>query len=274
MKNILSILAAVALLFTACEPATETPGAESQQIKLTSNETIKVGSGSAMAFLTYEILESVEGASVNATADVNWIVNFDYKQQGKINFTVEKNPNGEPREGVITVTYDKSKFEVKVIQSLSEQPTNKVINMPILQGKYYGYTQGLYNYYLAFSDLGMDANHMFKTPNAHFYFVDLYLDTTPSDMDNIVVPNGTYEFDKSNAGFANTFTDSFSWYQINDESGFASENNQMHFDKGSITIEDGKVTLEVTLEVNHMQETHKVVYEGDYYLIDCTNENM
>ena len=274
MKNILSILAAVALLFTACEPATDNQGAESQQIKLTSNETIKVGSGSAMAFLTYEILESVEGASVNATADVNWIVNFDYKQQGKINFTVEKNPNGEPREGVITVTYDKSKFEVKVIQSLSEQPTNKVINMPILQGKYYGYTQGLYNYYLVFSDLGMDANHMFYTPNAHFYFVDLYLDTTPSDMDNIVVPNGTYEFDRSNSGFANTFTDSFSWYQINDESGFALENNQMHFDKGSITVEDGKVTLEVTLEVNHMQETHKVVYEGDYYLIDCTNENM
>lgn len=271
MKNILSILAALALLFTACEPSSETPGAENQQIKLTSNETIKVGSGSAMAFLTYEILESVEGASVNATADVNWIVSFDYKQQGKINFTVEKNPNGEPREGVITVTYDKSKFEVKVMQSLSEQPTNKVINMPILQGKYYGYMQGLYNYYLAFSDLGMDSNNMFNTPNAHFYFVDLYLDVEPSDMENITVPVGVYDFDPNNQPIGDTFKQQWSWYQINDESGVNTA--QIRYEDGLLTIEEGKVTLNVTLEVDYRIENHTIIYEGDYYLLDCRNEN-
>ena len=96
MKNILSIFAIIALLFTACEPTTDEPQAENQQIKLTSNATIKVGSGSTMAFITYEILEVVEGAEVKAEADVEWISNFKYNQQGKITFTTEANPDGEP----------------------------------------------------------------------------------------------------------------------------------------------------------------------------------
>ena len=215
-------------------------------------------------------------AEVKAEANVSWIGNFDYKQQGKINFTVEKNPDGEPREGVITVSYDKSQLEVKVIQALSETPTNKEIKAPLLQGKYYGNYAGLqygmYNYYVVFSDLGMDASNMFGTPNARYYFVDLYLDTPPADLNNIVVPNGVYEYDITNSGFANTFTHSCSWYQVNDDTGFAVPGYQIHYEKGKLTVEDNKVTLEVTMQLDHMQKNHTVVYEGSHSLIDCTNE--
>lgn len=274
MKNILSIFSIFALLFTACEPVD--PQDANQQIKLITSNTVNVGSGSAMGLIQYEILDMIQGAEVKAEADVEWIINFDFKQQGKIQFTVEKNPDAVKREGTITITYDKSTLKVKVIQALSEAPTNQEIKIEKLQGKYYGNYAGLqggmYNYYVVFTDLGMDASNEFYTPNAHYYFVDLYLDTPPADLNNIVVPNGVYEYDISNSGFMNTFTESCSWYQINDESGFAIPDYQIHYDKGTVTFEDGKATLEVTLEIDHTQHNHKVIYEGDYSLLDCTNE--
>ncbi len=274
MKNIFSILAIVAMFFVACEPTVEET--KESQIKLTTSEAITVNSGSSMGFIKYEILEVIEGAEVTVAADVDWIGNFDLQQQGKIGYTVQANPDGEERQGVITVSYDKSSFTVTVTQKLSENPTNEQIKAQYLQGKYYGnYTglqDGMYNYYLAFSDLGMDENNMFNTPNAHYYFVDLFLDTPPADLNNIVVPNGVYEYDITNSGFMNTFTESTSWYQINDESGFPIVGYQVHYEKGTITVEDGKVTLEVLMQIDHMQKTHVVTYEGSHSLVDCTNE--
>ena len=272
MKNIFALFAAMAMLFVACEPAVEEPTPSSQQIKLTTDAAVSVNSGSVMGFIKYEIVEAVAGAEVKAEADVDWIGNFDLSSEGKIGYTVQANPDAEPRVGVVTVSYDKSSFTVTITQKLSEAPTNEQVTATYLQGKYYGVQQGLYNYYLAFSDLGLDDRNMFSTPNAHYYFVDLYLDVAPADMNNIVVPNGVYEFDITNSGFANTFTDSFSWYQINNEQGYALEENQIHFEVGKLTVEDGKVTLEVRMQINYMQKTHVVTYEGAYSLIDCTNE--
>jgi hypothetical protein len=45
-----------------------------------------------------------------------------------------------------------------------------------------------------------------------------------------------------------------------------------HYDTGKLIVEDGKVTLDITLQIDYVQENHKVVYEGDWSLIDCTNE--
>lgn len=274
MKKILSFFAIAAMLFTACEkPVDENTSESTEQIKLISENEVKVGSGSAMGLIQYEILEMIEGAEVKAEADVNWISNFDLRNQGKIQFTVEKNPDGEPREGNIIITYDKSTLNVKIIQALSETPTNKEIKSPLLQGKYYGSysgSSGLHNYYFAFTDLGMDASNMFDTPNAYYYFVDLYLDVEPNDMSHIQVPVGVYEFDVNNTSAANLFKEQFSWYQINDESGIPA--SQTHYESGKLTVEENKVTLEITMTIDNIQETHKVVYEGDYSLLDCRNE--
>ena len=274
MKKILSFFAIAAMLFTACEkPVDENTSESTEQIKLISENVVKVGSGSAMGLIQYEILEMIEGAEVKAEADVNWISNFDLRNQGKIQFTTEKNPDGEPREGNIIITYDKSTLNVKIIQALSENPTNKEISAPLLQGKYYGSysgSSGLHNYYFAFTDLGMDASNMFGTPNAYYYFVDLYLDVEPNDMSHIQTPVGVYEFDVNNTSAANLFKEQFSWYQINDESGIPA--SQTHYESGKLTVEEDKVTLEITMTIDNIQETHKVVYEGDYSLLDCRNE--
>ena len=272
MKKFISFLAISSLLFTACNNTNDDVDSNTQ-IKLTSSTEVKVNSGSAMAFITYDILEMVVGAEVKAEADVDWIINFDYKQQGKIQFNVEKNPDAEKREGNITITYDKSTLNVKVIQALSENPTNKEIKSPLLQGQYYGSysgSNGLHNYYLVFTDLGIDESNNFYTPNAYYYFVDLYLDVEPNDMSHIQVPVGVYEFDVNNTPAANLFKDQFSWYQVNDDNGL--DTCQTHYESGKLTVEEDKVTLEITLQIDYVQENHKVVYEGDYSLLDCRNE--
>lgn len=271
MKKFLSLLGIAALLFTACENNTNVVDpTDDVQIKLTSKSEMNVSNGNAMALITYEILQLVDGATIEAVADVNWISDFNTKSQGRITFNIANNPTAEVRVGKITVTYDKSSFEVTVNQALSEAPTNKEVVMPKLQGKYYGIQQGLYNYYILFSDKGMDQSNMFSTPEATFYFVDLYLSTPPADMNNIVIPNGEYEFDITNSGYANTFTQSFSWYQVNDGNGL--DIFQIKYETGKLIVEDGKLTLDITLQVDGVQETHKVVYEGEYSLLDCTNE--
>lgn len=269
MRYILSLVAAVALMFTACESTND--NAENQQIKLTTKSELKVGSGNIVGFIQFDILEFISGAKVVAEANVDWIYEFDYTQQGKIGFKVATNPNGEPREGIITLTYDKSKLEVRVIQALNEDPSNKTIIAEYLQGKYYGYMQGFYNYYLIFSDLGMDKSGLYSTPNAHYYFVDLYLDVEPSDMENITVPVGVYGYDINDQPIGDTFKHQWSWYQINDENGV--DTAQIRYEDGLLTIEDGKVTLNVTLEVDYRMENHTIIYEGDLFLLDCRDEN-
>lgn len=268
MKKILSLLTIVAMLFTACDKENETPGT-AEQIKLTTNAEISVSSGSAFAFLKYEILEIVEGAEVEAKANVDWINNFGYKEMGKISFTIDTNPDSVNRTGEITVTYDKSSFKVIIKQKGNPAPTLKTITDFGLTVKYYGIQAGMYNYYLAFSDLGLDENNMEHTPNAHYYFVDLYLDEAPADNENVTIPLGTYEFDKSSSGFADTFTDTYSWYHTNDA--YGNSTSQISYDAGKLVVEEGKITLEVTLTFGDIQETHTVIYEGDYEVINESN---
>lgn len=267
MKRLFSIFCIFAMLLTSCENNIVEEG--SQAIKLTSQEVVSVGCGSSMGFITFDYVNPVEGATVEATSNVDWIGGFDYKQMGKIMYNVEQNPLEEKRSGEITVMYDnKLAFTITIKQAENPAPTQKTITDFDLTGKYYGIQSGLYNYYLIFSDLGLDSSNMYSVPNGRYYLVDLFLDEAPADTENVNVPLGTYDFDKSSSGFAGTFTDTFSWYQINDDQGFASSEAQISYEKGQLIIEEGKVTLDVTLYIGDVEERHIVVYEGEYSMIN------
>ena len=265
MKRLFFIFSIFAMLLTSCETISED---NNQSIRLTSKDVVSVGCGSSMGYISYDILVPVEGATVEATSTVEWIGNFDYKQMGKIMYNVEKNPSEQEREGEIVVSYDNTSFKVLIKQAGNPKPTSKTITDFQLTGKYYGIQSGMYNYYLIFSDLGLDSNNMFSVPNGRYYLVDLFLTEAPADASNVTVPVGTYDFDKTSSGFANTFTDTYSWYQINDEYGNASSKNQISYEKGTLTVEEGKVTLDVTLYIDGIEEIHTVVYEGDYSMIN------
>ena len=78
MTKYLSIISFFALIFTACEKSEE--AANKSAIKLITESEINVGPGSAMGFIKYELITPVDGASVEATANVDWIGNFGYKE--------------------------------------------------------------------------------------------------------------------------------------------------------------------------------------------------
>lgn len=260
MKRLFFIFSIFAMLLTSCETIGENQ--KQQAIKLTSKDIINVGAGSSMGIITYELVTPVEGETITAEADVDWIGDFDHKQQGKIQFTVAKNPTDSEREGVITVNYAESSFAVIVKQAANPKPTSKTINMPTLMGSYYGVQAGMYNYYLVFTDIATDNNYY--CPDATYYIVDLYMLETPEDMDNITAPLGEYSYDITNSGIPGTFTETYSWYQHNDAEGY--DEFQIAYDKGSLKIEEGKITLDITLTIDGVQENHIVIYEGGYTL--------
>lgn len=241
------------------------------QVRITSKTSVTIGSGSVMGQISYELINPVDGLTVEATANVDWIGEFDYKNMGRIGYKAERNPGETPRDGVITVSYGESSVDINVTQEGNPEPTIKNITMPQLMGSYYGIQQGangLLNYYLVFAEEGV-SNNNYSVPNAKYYIIDLYLEdtATPADMNHITVPSGTYEIDKKNSPWPGSFKDTYSWYQINDETGMAPSKNQIPYEEGSrLIVEDGKITLEAILTIDGILETHIVTFEGDYSL--------
>ena len=260
MRRLFFIFSIFAMLLTSCETVSE----GTDFIQLTSKESVNVGCGSSMGYITFDLVTPVEGATVEATATVEWIGDFGYAQMGKIMFNVEKNPTEEERSGEIVVTYGDDSFKVTITQAANPAPTSKTVNMPHLMGSYYGIQGGMNNYYLVFTDIATDNNYTY--PNAKYYIVDLYMLQEPENMDNITAPLGEYDYDITNSGIPGTFTEAFSWYQINDADGFASPDSQINYETGKLIIEEGKVTLDIRLSIDGVQENHVVVYEGDYTL--------
>lgn len=279
MKKFFAILAVVALAFAACEPTDDQPQNNVTQgdepgITLKSESTITINSGNTMGIISYTLVNPSEEYTVEATADVEWLNGFSYKDMGKISYRADRNPNLESRVGVITITYAEQSVEVTITQQGNPEPTNIVVEAPELTGHYYGAVQGLYNYYLVFTDKGMSSyepiqyHNYFNVPDAYYYVIDLYL-TTPTSNAKCTVPNGVYGFDRASQGWPDQFGHEFSWLQVNDAAGFPS--SQTLFETGELKVEDGKITLTVVLyNENSEEETHTVIYEGDYSLVDMT----
>ena len=111
-KKLFSLFAAFALLFTACETATEEAVGK---FHITTQTTIEVDvPGCFNAY--YEIDEAVEGAKVVATTNVEWIhINGVDEEACAIQFCVDEN-DGMWRTGKIEVTYAGAKETIIIIQ--------------------------------------------------------------------------------------------------------------------------------------------------------------
>lgn len=111
-KKFFSLFAAFALLFTACETATEEAVGK---FHITTPTTIEVDvPGCFNAY--YEIDEAVEGAKVAATPNVEWIhINGIDEEACAIQFCVDEN-SGMWRTGKIEVTYAGAKETITINQ--------------------------------------------------------------------------------------------------------------------------------------------------------------
>lgn len=264
MNRLLSIVALLAVVLISCESVSNT----APKITITSQNNMYVSRGSAMGIINYIIENPVDDYSVNATADVEWIHSFSYKTPGRINFSINSNPDSVERIGVITLTYGDSSATVTIRQAENPAPMSVDVEANFLDIKYFGIQGGLHNYYLSFSDFGMDGNNGYKRPNATYYFVDLYLLNAGSAADGYKLPLGRYEYDNTNSeAIVDSFKYSFSWYQMNDNNGSALPGRLVHYDSGRLIVEEDKITLCVGLDVDSVSQIHTVVFNGDYNMI-------
>ena len=88
-------------------------------INVTSEKTMEVSNGNDLYAIEYNISNPIAGKSISAVADVTWIKDFDYSQEGEIAFEVEAQAAAAPaRSGKITLSYDgASDVEVTVNQA-------------------------------------------------------------------------------------------------------------------------------------------------------------
>ena len=270
MRKLLSLFVLAAIIFAACEPVNnndETPAA--QEITITSKTEISVGSGSTMGIITYTIDTPMEGATVEAVADVEWINSFDYSQMGKIGYKVAANATYDERQGVVTINYNGKVAATITFKQVGKQRPNEVaIEASYALGHYFGdYANINYNYYLVLSSSDYDANGSFYAAGTKF-FLDIYAAERPEDYNHIRVPNGVYTFNPNNDGQAGTFLESYSLYKEYDINGY--QVDEKSFSEGTLTVTDDQIKLEVIFKDE--VDIYVVTYNGDYVMLDKRSE--
>ncbi len=76
-------------------------------INVTSDNPMDVSNANDLYAIEYTIINPVDGKSISAATDVDWITDFDYSKDGEISFVVAAQAAGDPaRSGNITLSYD------------------------------------------------------------------------------------------------------------------------------------------------------------------------
>lgn len=283
------LLALVSIAFIGCEekPTPEpepepqpTPGEYS--FTLTSEGAINFDEKGGIGRITYNLENPTETGVVTCTPDVNWIINVNTSEAGVITFTAKRNQANESRTTMLVAHYEDKSIEVMVNQRSNNEidVTNVATNAT---GFYYGdYSDmgGNFNYYLILTDgemvfqgryedpiYGAYDSYGYTTPNAFYYFLDVYAEM--ADDGSLRVPDGTYTYDSTASGLGGHIMPGYSLYQLNDESGFPMEQHLM-YEGTTLVVEGNKIELTAVLVDDDLMEVgrHFVTYTGEYQLVD------
>ena len=116
IKNLFYFLLALPLVFAACNGGDEDVDKKKEPVlTATSEELLSLSAQGGEETITYTLENPVEGLSVVASANVDWISDFVYGEES-VTFTVAANDTTEAREGVVTVAYTTLSFDVTVKQ--------------------------------------------------------------------------------------------------------------------------------------------------------------
>ena len=271
MKKLIALLALLTIAFVACEPiGIGDDSTLSAGLTITSKEVVSVGNGSTMGIITYTIDTPIEGATVEAESNVEWINSFNFSQMGKIGYKVDANNSYDAREGEVTIKYN-NLVAARIIfkQAGKVRPEEVAVKIDYALGHYFGdYANINYNYYLVLSTSNYDANGSFYAAGEK-YFLDIYSAERPADYNHIRVPDGVYTFNPNNDGKEGTFLESYSIYKHYDINGYQVDEKQ--YAEGKLTVEGDKLTLELVF-VGEESNIYVVTYEGGYSMMDKRSE--
>lgn len=170
--------------------------------------------------LTYTLTDPVEGGTIEAHSDENWITGFSY-EDGVINFNVLESDVEEDRQATITVTYSYEggsiSAEAVLTQTAAPHYDYKYV-LTEFYGFYLGTMDGYYQghaFTLSFSDMPFD-NWGMEAPGSVIYSFEMYSEE-PTDPDNPLPVAGTYTIGESYASAPMTFSPDYSRASQTDE---------------------------------------------------------
>lgn len=219
-------------------------------LTLSENEFSVEAQGSGLS-VGYALENPVEGVSVAATSDVDWITGFDYSTANTIEFNVAENSVEEERIGIVTFVYDYSDIEEPVVATATVTQAAAVHYDYTLEAAccHVDYYESYGNngedlIYIILSDNGLDESG-YNKPNSKYVNIGLYTAERQEDWNNIKIPDGTYSFGDGTDNF--TLNSQYCKYEITGSDGYAVE--EFWINAGSVIVsnKDGKTEIEVLI---------------------------
>ena len=259
MKRIFMMLAMVAAVAVACDPA-------SPEAKFDLSETtlsLEAVSGEGSFTIT-------SNEAWTAVANAAWLkvspASGDASESAvTVTVTARDNETGDMRDAVITITAGTLVKTVNVAQAAKAASGVTTFEANYCEGAYlsdaYSAEQGTYNYLVILSDKGLadPSNYTSYNPNTTYYQLDLYSETPAEEGEYATVPNGTYQLDLEDTYAANTISALNSKLLVTGADALYEDPQTVHFNEATVVVNNGKIVLTATLANG---DSHEVTFEG------------
>ena len=263
MKRIFMMLAMVAAVAVACDPA-------SPEAKFDLSETtlsLEAVSGEGSFTIT-------SNEAWTAVANAAWLkvspASGDASESAvTVTVTARDNETGDMRDAVITITAGTLVKTVNVAQAAKAASGVTTFAADLCEGMCMGAAfslttgeaTGTYNYLVILSDKGLadPSNYTSYNPNTTYYQLDLYSETPAEEGEYAAVPNGIYQLDLDNTHAANTISALNSKLLVTGANALYEDPQTVHFTEATVVVTAGKIVLTATLANG---DTHEVTFEG------------
>ena len=276
MKNLFTALAlGFVMLFVACETPEE---GSLKHFSITSELNMEVEAKGGSVAITYSIKDAISGESIKTTilSGEQMINEVTQPAAGVIILDIASNDTGAERAAVVKVAYGAESANVTITQTANDSGNggnggdnndgkyDVEFTASFINGYYYGekYGDGADRYAFFLSDQGLNNGGQAYT-NGTYYYIDCFAPANKS----LILPLGTYNFDKSNTG--NPFT-------INSENSQLILTGDSVENTSSTIMSDAKMTVsanKIVLEATISGKRHKVTFFGSLELEDVSGEN-
>lgn len=273
MRKLLTLLALMAVVFTACEPDNPEVNYDNLKIKLTSESVMNFGTEGGEGVITYDFESINEVATrysskpkppiAKAATAVAWITDLQCHADNKVTFNVAAN-DGEVREATIRVWFGNYDFMVMVKQD-GTTAYDKTFTATHVGGTYYGklQTRG-YDYFVILSN--MQPESLGSVPyGACEYRFDIYAERGAQFDTQRRIPVGVYTLDHQRTGEPGTIDGYQDCSYLYDNSDVTPYN--MAYKSATLTVTEDSITADITLMSG---ELHHVEYHGDCIMEDYT----
>ena len=257
MKRIFMMLAMVAAVAVACDPA-------SPEAKFDLSETtlsLEAVSGEGSFTIT-------SNEAWTAVANAAWLevspASGDASESAvTVTVTAQDNETGDMRDAVITITAGTLVKTVNVAQAAKAVAGVTEFAADFCEGFYYGdaYSSevGTYNYMVILSDnvLSDPSDYTSYNPNTTYYQLDIFSETPAEEGEYATIPNGTYQLDLESTYNAGTLS-AYSKLIVSGAEG-GDDYEDVEFTEATAVVTDGKIVLTATLANG---DAHEVTFEG------------